>query len=80
LGSKDSEGNLRMPHTDAEREKLMMKGEFPRDPNDHSGEPLHVHQETDTSDAPKDRKDSVAHEGGDPHGEAKKGDGTQYVK
>jgi len=86
IGEKDEDGNIRMPHSDAEREKLMEKGEFPRDPNDHSGEPLKVHNEAvssddkDDEDQPKDRKDSVAQEGGDPHGEEKKGDGTEYVK
>jgi len=92
LGSKDADGNFRMPHSDAEREKLMMKGEFPRDPNDHSGEPLKMHSQSSGNDdsnedadaegddeKKKDRKDSVAHEGGGPHGE-EKGDGTKYVK
>jgi hypothetical protein len=75
-----------VPHTDEEREALMMKGEFPHDPNDHSGEPLHMHGAADATDADddgegkKDRSASVGQEGGDPHGEAKKGDGTQYVK
>jgi hypothetical protein len=66
-----------MPHTDEEREDLMMKGEFPHDPNDHSGEPLHMHSEA--GEGKKDRSASVAQEGGEPHGE-KKGDGTLYVK
>jgi len=87
IGQKDESGNIRMPHSDAEREKLMEKGEFPRDPNDHSGEPLKVHrdvtaaeEEEESDNRPQARKDSVAHEGGNPHGEPKKGDGTQYVK
>jgi len=92
VGSKDADGNLRMPHSDAEREKLMEKGEFPRNPNDHSGEPLKMHSQEPSRDdsnedadaegdgeTKKDRKDSVAQEGGAPHGE-NKGDGTQYVK
>jgi hypothetical protein len=75
-----------MPHSDEEREKLMEKGEFPRDPNDHSGEPLHMHAGgDDAGDDVEDnrtqgRKESVAQEGGNPHGEPKKGDGTKYIK
>jgi len=84
----DDKDKLGMPHTDEEREKLMEKGEFPHDPNDHSGEPLKMHsakaegegEDEGGEDTPKDRKDSVGQEGGDPHGEEKKGDGTQYVK
>jgi len=80
LGKKGPDEKLNMPHTDEEREDLMMKGEFPHDPNDHSGEPLHMHSEAkEGGDGKKDRSASVAQEGGDPHGE-KKGDGTQYVK
>jgi len=33
-----------VPHTDEEREKAMEKGNFPHDPNDHSGEPLEMHE------------------------------------
>jgi len=79
LGSKDGEGNIKMPRSDEERERLMEKGEFPRDPNDHSGEPIHMHSE-DGEEKPKDRKDSVGQEGGDPHEGPKKGTGEQYVK
>jgi len=82
-----------VPHTDEEREKAMEKGEFPHDPNDHSGEPLQMHGGGKDQDAENiddindkkeegkyDRKNSVAHEGGDPHGEEKKGTGEEYVK
>jgi hypothetical protein len=79
-----------MPHTDEEREKMMEKGEFPRDPNDHSGEPLHMHgeggqkaeddAEIKKEDTKTDRSKSVAHEGGDPHEGPKKGTGQEYVK
>jgi hypothetical protein len=67
----------------------MMAGKFPHDPKDHSGEPLKMHsQPADNSasdsaeggEVKKDRKDSVAQEGGNPHGEPKKGDGTMFVK
>jgi len=65
----------------------MEKGDFPHDPNDHSGEPLHMHGENgeknaedDASRAKNERSKSVAQEGGDPHGEEKKGTGEQYVK
>lgn len=65
----------------------MEKGEFPHDPNDHSGEPLHMHGgdkqgkegNDEEGDGKYDRKNSVGQEGGDPHGE-KKGTGEQYVK
>jgi len=79
----------KLPHSDEEREKMMEKGDFPHDPNDHSGEPLHMHgeggeknkKEDDVSEdkAKTERSKSVAQEGGDPHGE-KKGTGTEYVK
>jgi hypothetical protein len=72
----DSSSGVKVPHSDAEREELMKKGEFPRDPNDHSGEPMKMH---DASEQKKERSDSVAQEGGDPHG-GSKGTGTEYVK
>jgi len=67
---------IKMPHTDEEREELMMKGEFPHDPADHSGEPLKMH---DGSETKKERSQSVAQEGGNPHGKIM-GTGEQYVK
>jgi len=88
---KDDKGKPAMPHTDSQREALVMKGEFPHDPSDHSGEPLKMHggadkkEETEEKkddpreDGKKDRSASVAQEGGDPHGE-KKGTGEKYVK
>jgi hypothetical protein len=76
----------KMPHTDEEREKMMESGDFPHDPNDHSGEPIHMHggeevpPKNDTqTEGKKDRSASVAHEGGGPHG-GNKGTGEQYVK
>jgi len=66
----------KVPHTDEEREKAMETGDFPRDPNDHSGEPLKMHDDTQV---PKDRRDSVAQEGGGPHGKTL-GTGEKYVK
>jgi len=83
IGKKNADGSVNVPHTDEEREEAMLKGEFPHDPNDHSGEPLHMHGESkggDVGEGKTDRSASVAQEGGDPHGEEKKGDGTQYVK
>jgi hypothetical protein len=86
---KESDFQSKLPHNDEEREKMMEKGEFPHDPNDHSGEPLHMHGEggdknkdvdDDETRAKTERSKSVAHEGGDPHGEEKKGTGEQYVK
>jgi hypothetical protein len=65
-----------MPHTDEEREELMKKGEFPHDPNDHSGEPMKIHDE---SQEKKSSDESVAQEGGNPHGKTL-GTGTQFVK
>lgn len=85
------DGKPTMPHTDSQREALVMKGEFPHDPNDHSGEPLKMHSGADgedpaekkedpRDDGKKDRSASVAQEGGDPHGEEKKGTGEKVVK
>jgi len=73
----DAKKDPKIPHTDEEREELMQKGgEFPHDPNDHSGEPLHVHEEGEQK---KDRNESVSQEGGNPHGKTL-GTGEQYVK
>lgn len=79
-----SNKNPKVPHTDEEREKMMETGgEFPRDPNDHSGEPLKMHDghEYDKSEKSekKDRSQSVSQEGGNPHGKTM-GTGEQYVK
>jgi hypothetical protein len=68
----------KMPHSDAEREELMKKGEFPHDPNDHSGEPMKMHDSTPNAEK-KERSESVAQEGGNPHGK-EMGTGTQIVK
>jgi hypothetical protein len=89
---KDNKGKPTMPHTDSQRESLVNSGEFPHDPNDHSGEPLKMHsgpQKTEESteskrddpreDRKKDRSASVSQEGGDPHG-GNKGTGEQVVK
>jgi hypothetical protein len=83
-GPKKEDIKDKMPHTDEEREKMVESGNFPHDPNDHSGEPLKVHdggaKQTEETEGKKDRSASVAQEGGDPHGEPKKGMGTEYVK
>jgi hypothetical protein len=82
-------GKPAMPHTDTEREELMKTGEFPHDPEDHSGEPMHMHvsptdnksssAEPDRGDGKTSRSASVAQEGGAPHGKTL-GTGQQYVK
>lgn len=94
--SKDSSSGgsggkkFNMPHTDEEREELMKTGEFPHDPDDHSGEPMRMHggqsgkpDSSSTSggnDGGKtDRSASVAQEGGGPHGKTL-GTGEKYVK
>jgi len=68
-------GKPKVPHTDEEREEAMQKGEFPRDPGDHSGEPLKMHDGSEK----KDRSASVSQEGGNPHGKTL-GTGQQYIK
>jgi len=95
-GGNDSKGDSlkdKMPHSDEEREKLMESGNFPHDPNDHSGEPLKMHGDSakgsedkaeeveskSEGEGEKKRSDSVAHEGGDPHGSSK-GTGQEVVK
>lgn len=87
---RGKDGKPAMPHTDSQREALMAKGEFPHDPNDHSGEPLKMHGGPEKSasrdsevpkddpreDGKKDRSNSVSQEGGQPHG---KGTGEKVV-
>jgi len=74
--AEKTQGNQpKVPHTDEEREEAMKKGEFPHDPNDHSGEPLKMHDGSEK----KDRSASVSQEGGNPHGKVM-GTGEQYVK
>jgi len=75
--SAEKSGKPKVPHTDEEREEAMQKGEFPKDPNDHSGEPLKVH---DGSETKKERTESVSHEGGGTLGGPAKGQGTEVVK
>jgi len=73
--------------SDEEREKLAEKGELPKDPNDHSGEPMHMHAggdpekpvEGENLKEKTDRSASVAQEGGGEHGKVK-GTGEQWVK
>lgn len=85
-------GKPDMPHTDSQREELMKTGEFPRDPDDHSGEPMKMHGGSADKDKPAaddgndaeskvktDRSASVAQEGGGPHGKTL-GTGTEYFK
>jgi hypothetical protein len=89
----DSNGNMNsssskpaMPHTDEEREVLMKTGEFPHDPDDHSGEPMKIHgggsDRAAAAAAAGDktaRSASVAQEGGAPYGKTL-GTGKEYVK
>lgn len=49
-----------------------------RDPNDHSGEPMKMHEEKPKSES-TDRKESVGQEGGGEHGKVK-GTGEEWVK
>jgi len=85
------QGSDSAPHhiTDSEREKLAQEGNLPHDPNDHSGEPMHMHAggaAKDSSDPrdeaagkPKDRTQSVSQEGGGEHGK-EKGTGEKWIK
>lgn len=75
--------------SDEEREKLAEEGGLPHDPNDHSGEPMHMHtggktdpeggSEGETMNEKTERSASVSHEGGGEHGK-EKGTGEQWVK
>jgi hypothetical protein len=72
-----------------QRQELAAKGELPRDPNDHSGEPLQMHggdagKEADEGeDEPQEqtgeRNQSIGQAGGHPHGK-EKGTGEEWVK
>jgi len=75
--SSSSKDKPKVPHTDEEREEAMQKGEFPHDPNDHSGEPLKIH---DGSEKKTERSESVSHEGGGTLGGPAKGMGKEVVK
>jgi hypothetical protein len=75
--SQKKDDKPKVPHTDEEREEAMKSGNFPHDPDDHSGEPLKLH---DGSEKKKERSESVSHEGGGALGEPPKGQGTEYVK
>jgi len=76
--------------SDQQREELAEKGELPHDPNDHSGEPMHMHNAGAKSDPEggnegesmkqkTERSASVAHEGGGEHGK-EQGTGEKWVK
>jgi hypothetical protein len=67
--------------TDEERETLAEQGKLPKDPNDHSGEPMKMHGGADSLDAHRktERSKSVAQEGGGEHGK-EKGTGQEWVK
>jgi hypothetical protein len=78
------------PKIDSEeqRQQLAAEGKLPKDPNDHSGEPMKMHgAKTDegTEDVETDqqqrtaRNQSVGQEGGHPHGQ-EKGTGEQWIK
>lgn len=82
LGEEKQTGQKHIT-SDEEREKLAEKGELPHDPNDHSGEPMKMHDSTSENTTEqkvkKDRSASVAHEGGGEHGKVK-GTGEEWVK
>lgn len=78
--------------TDEQRQEAAQKGELPHDPNDHSGEPMHMHggasekegekkdhSEKSEEEQEKARQGSIGQQGGQPHGSAK-GTGEQVVK
>jgi len=77
------------PHitSDEQREELAEKGELPKIPNDHSGEPMKMHAggdpekpvEGESTAEKTERSASVAQEGGGEHGKVK-GTGEQWVK
>jgi hypothetical protein len=77
------------PHitSDEQREELAEKGELPKIPNDHSGEPMKMHAGGDpkkpvdgeTTAEKTERSASVSQEGGGEHGKVK-GTGEQWVK
>lgn len=77
--SKHGDEELEDPQKEAER--LMKK----RDPNDHSGEPMHMHDGNETKSSipatQEERRESkVGMPGGQEHGKEPKGTGEQYIK
>lgn len=86
----EQEGIKTSGMTDEERQEAAQKGQLPKDPNDHSGEPMHMHggaAEDDSKDhsekteeeQEKARQGSIGQQGGAPHGSAK-GTGEEIVK
>jgi hypothetical protein len=75
---KDDEDELKDPKEEAE--ELMKK----REPNDHSGEPMKMHDSSEKPEVPatqEERRDSkVGNPGGQEHGKEPKGTGEEWVK
>ena len=60
------------------KEKEEGEQALKKDPNDHSGEPMHMH---DTPKTQAERRESkVGNAGGQEHGKEEKGTGEQWVK
>lgn len=65
-----------------EAEELLKK----RDPNDHSGEPMHMHEGPEITSSARQgsweerRESKVGHPGGQEHGSEPKGTGDEWVK
>ena len=87
--ARPTTGEVKHPQTEDERQEMAVKGELPKIPGDHSGEPLRMHDkgdaDVDPSDRPEgggdkhDRTASVGQEGGGEHGK-EMGTGTKYVR
>lgn len=84
--SGENQGQIKRVMTDEERENAQSPDDFPKDPDDHSGEPLKMHDGSAEKGrgqpqeaAGRDRSASVGQEGGGEHG-ASKGTGEKVVK
>lgn len=80
-------GEAKHPKTEEERQEMAAKGQLPKIPGDHSGEPMRMHSGprdgdgavTDPNAGEKGRAASVGQEGGGEHGK-EKGTGEKYVR
>jgi len=61
-------GDVKHPANEDERQEMARKGELPKDPNDHSGEPMKMHSGSEGQEGDDDSNDQAE---GEKHDDSK---------
>ena len=59
MSASESSGGIEKPANEDERQEMAQRGELPKDPNDHSGEPMKMHDGSEHKEGGEDNKDQA---------------------